>query len=182
MRIISGSEKGRKLKTLEGEHTRPTAEKVKEALFSIIQFEIEGRRVLDLFAGSGQLGLEALSRGARECVFVDNDKAAMQIIRENAEKCRMTEKCRFFQTDYVTALKRPGEKYDIIIMDPPYKSGFHQNALEIISGFDMLAINGIIIVETEVGTELPESIGSLNKLREYRYGRTMLTTYRRDGD
>jgi len=182
MRIISGSERGRRLKTPEGEHTRPTAEKVKEALFSIIQFEIEGRRVLDLFAGSGQLGLEALSRGARECVFVDNDKAAMQLIRDNAEKCRFTDKSKFFQTDYTTALKRPGEKYDIIIIDPPYKSGFHKKALELISGFDILSINGIIIVETEVETELPESIGAISKLREYQYSRTKLTTYRRDGD
>ena len=95
MRIITGSQRGRKLLTLEGLHTRPTSEKVKEALFSIIQFEIEGRRVLDLFAGSGQLGLEALSRGARECVFVDNDRDAMRVIRQNAEKCGFTDRSRF---------------------------------------------------------------------------------------
>jgi 16S rRNA (guanine(966)-N(2))-methyltransferase RsmD len=178
MRIISGRERGRRLRTLEGEHTRPTSEKVKEALFSIIQFEIEGRRVLDLFAGSGQLGLEALSRGARECVFVENDRQAMQIVKENAEKCRLAAESKFLQVDYTTALKRTDEKYDIIIIDPPYKSDFYIKALELISGFDILGINGIILVESDVELELPETAGKLLKGREYQYGRTKLTIYR----
>lgn len=180
MRIISGRERGRVLKTLEGEHTRPTAEKVKEAIFSIIQFEIEGRRVLDLFAGSGQLGLEALSRGARECVFVENDRQAMQIVRDNAEKCRFTEQSKFLQADYTAALKRSEEKYDIIFIDPPYQSDYYQKALELISGFDILGIHGIILVESESDLVLPDEAGVLKKGREYRYGRTKVTLYRND--
>ncbi|NLM60586.1 MAG: 16S rRNA (guanine(966)-N(2))-methyltransferase RsmD [Clostridiales bacterium] len=178
MRIITGSQRGRKLVTLEGLHTRPTSEKVKEALFSIIQFEIEGRRVLDLFAGSGQLGLEALSRGARECVFVDNDRNAMRIIRENAEKCGFTDKSRFYQNDYTTVLKRSDEKYDIILIDPPYASSYYDKSLKLISAFDILARNGIIVVESESDQELPEEVGTIRKVRDYRYGRTKLTVYR----
>ncbi|MGI6578430.1 MAG: 16S rRNA (guanine(966)-N(2))-methyltransferase RsmD [Eubacteriales bacterium] len=178
MRIISGSQRGRKLLSLEGQHTRPTSEKVKEALFSIIQFEIEGRRVLDLFAGSGQLGLEALSRGARECVFVDNDRNAMQIIRQNAEKCGFTSMSRFLQNDYSTVLKRTGEKFDIILIDPPYASSYYHNSLKLLSTFDILAQNGIIIFESESDMELPESVGTIQRVKEYKYGRTKLTVYR----
>jgi 16S rRNA (guanine966-N2)-methyltransferase len=178
MRIISGRERGRKLKTPEGDNIRPTSEKVKEALFSIIQFELEGRRVLDLFAGTGQLGLEALSRGARECVFADNDRAALRIARENAERCGFLDRSKFILADYRTALKRSGEKYDIILIDPPYGSDYHKKALDLISGFDILRDNGIIIVETESEIGLPESAGSIEKIREYHYGKTMLTTYR----
>ena len=184
MRIITGSQRGRKLLTLEGLNTRPTSEKVKEALFSIIQFEIEGRRVLDLFAGSGQLGMEALSRGARECVFVDNDREAIRVIRQNAEKCGFTDRSRFFRNDYTTVLKRLDDKFDIILVDPPYASSYYDKSLKLISGFDILAQNGIIVVESESNIELPESVGTIEKVKDYKYGRTKLTVYRNktDGD
>ena len=182
MRIISGRERGRRLKTLEGEHTRPTSEKVKEAMFSIIQFEIEGRRVLDLFAGSGQLGLEALSRGARECVFAENDRAAMQIVRDNVEKCRFTEQVKFLAADYTAALRKSGEQYDVIFIDPPYQSDYYLKALELISGFDILATNGIIIVESEADLPLPDEAGTLRKGKEYSYSRTKLTLYRNESE
>jgi len=178
MRIISGEMRGRVLKSLPGLHTRPTSEKVKEALFSIIQFEIEGRRVLDLFAGSGQLGIEALSRGARECVFVESDRAALAIVKENLEKTKLIEKAKLNLTDFESFLRR-GEKFDIILADPPYRSDFYEKILHNVSKFDTLNINGIIIVESEKETVLPEG-ETLRKGREYRYGQTKLTLYHRD--
>ena len=118
MRVITGSARGRRLKELEGLETRPTTGKVKEALFSVIQFDIEGRRVLDLFAGTGQLGIEALSRGAECAVFVERRRDALQVIRENLEACGMTDKARVVNGDAMSYLKS-GEKFDLIFLDPP---------------------------------------------------------------
>ncbi len=182
MRIISGELRGRRLSAPAGEHTRPTAEKVKEALFSIIQWDIEGRRVLDLFAGSGQLGLEALSRGARECVFVENDRAAAGVLRENIEHCRVQDRARVVFGDYESYLRR-GERFDIILIDPPYASGHRERALELISEFDIITTNGIIVVESETKSpQLPQETDLLVKGREYGYGRTKLTLYSRRDD
>jgi 16S rRNA (guanine966-N2)-methyltransferase len=178
VRIISGTQRGRKLISPEGQHSRPTSGKVKEALFSIIQFEIEGRRVLDLFAGSGQIGLEALSRGAAYCLFVENDRRAMQMVRENVEKCGFNDRSSFLQNDYASVLKRIDEKFDIIFVDPPYASSYYTNTLKLISTFDILAHNGIIIFESKSDLKLPEETETLQKGRSYLYGRTMLTLYR----
>lgn len=177
MRIISGTARGRKLNILEGKHTRPTSEKVKEAMFSIIQFDIEGRRVLDLFAGSGQLGLEALSRGARECVFVDNSREALEVVRENVERCRFLESSKLVLSDYSTFFKTHKEGFDIIVADPPYEVKNYMGILDMISGFDMLNNNGIIMIESLVESQLPEQVGSLKRGREYNYGKTKLTLY-----
>jgi len=182
MRIITGEFRGRVLKTPAGEHTRPTAEKVKEAMFSILQWDIEGRRVLDLFAGSGQLGLEALSRGARECVFIENDRAAADIVRDNIKKCKAEQRARVIFGDFENYLKR-GERFDIILIDPPYDSDFREKALNLISEFDILAINGIIVVESEQKSEeLPEECGELVRGKTYSYGRIKLTLYGRRDD
>lgn len=179
MRIITGEMRGRSLRTLDGEHTRPTSEKVKEAMFSIIQWDIEGRRVLDLFAGSGQLGLEALSRGAAECVFVENDRASVDIVRSNIDKCGAASRTKIVFGDYENFLRR-GEKFNIILIDPPYGSDFREKALSLISEFDILAANGIIVVESEQkSAELPETCGTLARGRTYDYGRTKLTLYGR---
>ncbi len=180
MRVISGEARGRRLSTLEGEHTRPTSEKVKEAVFSIIQFELEGRRVLDLFAGSGQMGIEAISRGARECVFVENDRAAAKIVRENVEKCKFQGRARFVVSDFKSFLSRGGEPFDIIIADPPYAAGYYKKILESISEFDMLNFNGIIIVESPRELQLDKPPEGITKGREYLYGKTKITVYRRD--
>ena len=120
MRIITGSARGAKLISLEGESTRPTSERAKEALFSMIQFEIEGRRVLDLYAGSGQLGLEALSRGAAFCMFVDQNPEAIAIVKKNAEKTRLADKCRTIISDSCNYVRKcaGGDKYNIILVDP----------------------------------------------------------------
>ena len=110
------------MKELQGMETRPTTGKVKESLFSIIQFDIEGRRVLDLFAGTGQLGIEALSRGAAECVFIDRRPDAVRLIQENLALCRLADRARVRQGDALPYL-RSGEKFDLIFLDPPYASG-----------------------------------------------------------
>jgi len=176
MRVITGTAKGRKLKTLEGEHVRPTIERVKEAVFSIIQFEVEGRRVLDLFAGSGQLGIEALSRGAASAVFIDSDKDAAQIVKANLEATALGEKATVLQTDSIAFLQTSGLTFDIVFLDPPYSTGLLQKALPLVG--EKMAPGGIIICEAPFAEKLPETAGAFNLNRIYKYGKTAVTTYR----
>ena len=181
MRVITGSARGRRLKELEGLETRPTTGKVKEALFSVIQFDIEGRRVLDLFAGTGQLGIEALSRGAECAVFVERRRDALQVIRENLEACGMTDKARVVNGDAMSYLKS-GEKFDLIFLDPPYASGLLEQALEEIVRVDICRRHGIIVAESAADKTLPPLAGPYALHREYRYGKIKLTVYHRDGN
>ena len=181
MRVITGSARGRRLKELEGLETRPTTGKVKEALFSVIQFDIESRRVLDLFAGTGQLGIEALSRGAECAVFVERRRDALQVIRENLEACGMTDKARVVNGDAMNYLKS-GEKFDLIFLDPPYASGLLEQALEEIVRFDICRRHGIIVAESAADKTLPPLAGPYALYREYRYGKIKLTVYHRDGN
>ena len=181
MRVITGSARGRRLKELEGLETRPTTGKVKEALFSVIQFDIEGRRVLDLFAGTGQLGIEALSRGAECAVFVERRRDALQVIRENLEACGMTDKARVVNGDAMSYLKS-GETFDLIFLDPPYASGLLEQALEEIVRFDICRRHGIIVAESAADKTLPPLAGPYALYREYRYGKIKLTVYHRDGN
>lgn len=156
MRIITGSARGIQLQTLEGELiTRPTTDRVKEALFSMLQFDIEGRRVLDLFAGSGQLGLEALSRGAAKAVFIDSSREAVDIILKNAAKTRLKDRCSVCATDFKSYLASFSgrEKFDIIFLDPPYKSEYMREALELIEKNGILAVNGVAVCETDTEEE-----------------------------
>ncbi len=149
MRIITGSARGVKLFTLEGEATRPTAERTKEAVFSIIQFDIEGRNVLDLFAGSGQLALEALSRGAANAVMCDSSKQAIDIIRKNAEKTRLIEKCRIHNCDAEQILRRLGnKKFDLVFLDPPYAQKKIPVALKSLISNKLLKSTSIIVCES----------------------------------
>lgn len=150
MRIITGSARGTKLFTLEGENTRPTAERVKEAIFSMIQFEVEGRAVLDLFAGSGQMALEALSRGAAEAVLVDSSRDAVGIIKKNIEKTRLGESCEVFCADYAEALSRMRgrRKFDIVFLDPPYRLGATAPALKLLRKYELLKPTSIIVCES----------------------------------
>ena len=181
MRVITGSARGRRLKELEGMETRPTTGKVKESIFSILQFDIEGRRVLDLFAGTGQLGIEALSRGARECVFIDQRKDAVNLIRENVKLCDLTDNAVVRQGDSMAYLKS-GEKFDIIFLDPPYGSKLLGEALEQITKFDICREHGIIVAESAVETELPTVAPPYSLYREYRYGKIKLSVYHRSGN
>ena len=150
MRIITGSARGARLITLEGDATRPTGERVKEAVFSMIQFEIEGRRALDLFGGSGQLGLEALSRGAESAVIIDCAPEAVEIIKTNAKTTRLFDRCRISQMEYEPFLRRASERerFDIIFLDPPYKSGFMPRALSMIANGKILNRGGVIVCES----------------------------------
>lgn len=149
MRIITGIAKGTKLKTLDGLETRPTSERVKEAVFSMIQFELEGRKILDLFAGSGQMGLEALSRGAAHATMVDRSRDAIRIIRENTEKTRFTEHSDIFQCDYMDFIKRQrGAQFDIVFLDPPYALGLYQPALSAMAECGLLKPTSMVVCES----------------------------------
>lgn len=150
MRIITGTARNTPLASLEGDETRPTSERVKEALFSMIQFEIEGRRVLDLFAGSGQLGLEALSRGAAHATFIDNSRKACDIIIDNARRAKLFDKCRVSATDHAAALRGNAgrEKYDLVFLDPPYASGLVPQALGLLVKGELLAPRATVVCET----------------------------------
>ena len=144
MRVITGTARGRRLKEPQGMDIRPTTDKVKESMFSILQFDIEGRRVLDLFGGTGQLGIEALSRGALEVVFVDKSAAALKLIRENLELCGLSDQARVRNGDSLAYL-RSGEKFDLVFLDPPYDTGLLEQALQDIAGFDICREHGIIM-------------------------------------
>ena len=180
MRVITGTARGRKLKELQGRETRPTTDKVKESLFNIIQFDIEGRRVLDLFGGTGQLGIECLSRGAAGCTFVDVRKEAAALIRDNLALCGFTDRARVVQGDYLAFLIGCREKFDLILMDPPYASGFLEKALEAAAGIDILSENGIMVCESAAETVLPALSEPYRKGKDYRYGKIKLTVYHRD--
>ena len=158
MRIITGSARGVRLDTLEGVETRPTAERVKEAVFSMLQFDIEGRRVLDLFSGSGQMALEALSRGASEAVLIDKSKNAIRIIEKNAEKCRLSSSCQIYNFDAMDYIKRNRDKkFDIIFLDPPYASGLYQPILLALYEYGILKDSSVIVCESDFNDLLADS-------------------------
>ncbi|MBQ3371989.1 MAG: 16S rRNA (guanine(966)-N(2))-methyltransferase RsmD [Oscillospiraceae bacterium] len=177
MRVITGSCRGRRLKTPAGDDVRPTTDNVKEAVFNIIASDVEGRRVLDLFAGTGQLGIEALSRGAREAVFVDSSPASLKIVRENLQLCSM--EAQVVRSDAIAYLKHCAP-FDLIFVDPPYASGLYEKVLECINLFDILSEGGIIIVEADRDCALPELSPPYRRLREYRYGKVKICTYTKE--
>ena len=179
MRVITGSARGAKLKTLEGLATRPTSDRVKEAVFNIIQFEVEGRRVLDLFAGSGQLAIEALSRGASYAVLVDQSADAVKVIKDNLKKTKFDQQSSVFQSDYLRYLSTTREKFDIIFLDPPYAEKYLENALRKISEIDILSEGGIIVCERSREKVLPATVGDLICSKDYNYGKTAVNLYTR---
>ena len=183
MRIIAGTARGRQLKAPPGLHTRPTTDRVKEAVFSIIQFQVPGARVLDLFAGSGQLGLECLSRGAESCLFCDNDRAALRAVGQNITACGVQDRCTVFAGDFRSAVAghSPGS-FDIILLDPPYGGKMLEDALRAIEQFDILAARGIIVCESACGDKVYIPAAPYEKLREYRYGSTAITTLMRTAE
>lgn len=176
MRVITGTARGRVLKTLEGEDVRPTTDRVKEAIFSIIQFELEGRRVLDLFAGSGQLGIEALSRGAAYATFTDMSAESVDIVKQNLLATKLGVNAEVLRTEAVTFLKGNRKKYDIIFMDPPYSKGILQDTLP----YAVRNVNdgGVIICEHPYGEEMPQTVGIFSVYRDYKYGKIGITVYR----
>lgn len=179
MRVITGSARGVRLKTPEGLATRPTADRVKEGLFSSIQFDIPGSRILDLFAGTGQLGIEALSRGAEAAVFVDSSKDAAALVRENLKKTKLSQKAKVIQSDYLSFLAQTREVFDLIFLDPPYAEIFLETALRRISEIDILSESGIIICESPLEKEIFLDLPSFYR-KDYRYGKTKITVFRRE--
>lgn len=180
MRVISGSARGVTLKTPEGELTRPTTDRVKEALFSAIQFDLPAARVLDLFGGTGQLGIEALSRGAKSAVFVDHQEKACALIKENLRRTRLQDQATVIRSDYLAYLKRCKDRFDLIFLDPPYAEVFLENALKCITQIDILQSGGIIITERPVGKELPFELSGFTRSKDYKYGKILITLYRKD--
>ena len=180
MRVITGKARGVQLKTPEGMQTRPTADRVKEALFSIINFDIPGAKVLDLFGGTGQLGIEALSRGAGGAVFVDDREDACNLIRENLRRTKLAQDAKVVRADYMDYLKRCKEKFGIIFLDPPYAEVFLENALKCITEIDILQSGGIIVTERPLGKELPFEFEGFTRSKDYKYGKTLLTIYRKN--
>lgn len=181
MRIITGRAKGIRLETLEGEKTRPTAERVKEAVFSMLQFDIEGRRVLDLFAGSGQMGLEAVSRGAKEAVLIDKARDAVSIINKNVAKTKLAQECRVYCMDYAEYIRRFGggdEKFDIVFLDPPYAAGLYAPALEALTKGEMLKQTTLIVCESdskEIFGKNEDLAKKFTEVKVSRYSKTVIT-------
>ncbi len=179
MRIITGKAKGVRLNTLEGSFTRPTSERVKEAVFSMLQFDIEGRTVLDLFSGSGQMALEAISRGAASAVMVDKSKQAIKIIEENVNKTRFSSFCKIVNSDSLDYINRNvGIKFDIIFIDPPYASNLYTPALMALYNSNMLKATTLIVCESDFNgiienNSLLSNIYSVKKTANY--GKSIIT-------
>ena len=181
MRIISGSARGRKLKEPTGDIIRPTSDKVKESVFNIIQFDIEGRRVLDLFAGSGQYGIEALSRGAKSVVFVDSAADSVNLVKENLKISGFSDLALVYARDAMRYLESD-ETFDLIFIDPPYGSKLAHESVRKIAEFDKLNINGIIICELQADRTVPAVTPPYSLEKEYRYGGVKIARYLRKND
>lgn len=177
MRVITGTARGRKLKDLPGLDTRPTTDKVKESIFNIVQFDVEGRKVLDLFAGTGQLGIEALSRGAEKCVFVDQSRSAAKVVAENLETTGFSNTARVVQADALSFLSSCRERFGLAFLDPPYDTELLEKALFRMAEIDIMTENGIIVCESRAEKVLPDLPAPYEKGREYRYGKIKLTLY-----
>lgn len=189
MRIITGKAKGLKLITLEGEDiTRPTSERVKEAVFSMLQFDIEGRSILDLFAGSGQMALEALSRGADSAVLVDRSKDAVSVIKKNIDKTGMSDKSTVFMSDYMDFIKRnKGKKFDIIFIDPPYKAQMYVPALIALKEYDIIKPTSMLICECSFDYDISNDdcvTKYYNVKKQSKYSRSVITIFepKNEGD
>ncbi|MEG2769677.1 MAG: 16S rRNA (guanine(966)-N(2))-methyltransferase RsmD [Oscillospiraceae bacterium] len=175
MRVISGSARGTKLETLEGDDTRPTIDRVKEGICSAVQFILPQASILDLFAGSGQMGIEALSRGAKNAVFVDDNRAAVDIIIENLKKVKLFPQSKVLNMSAEQYLTASSDKFDIVFMDPPYNNNTVNKILPNL--FTRLNENAVVFCETELTAELPQSLGNLEKQKTYKYGKVLVTKY-----
>lgn len=185
MRVITGKYRGRKLNTPQDYDIRPTSDKAKEALFSILANQLYDSRVLDLFAGTGSLGIEALSRGASYCLFADASGKSLKLVKENLEHCKVEEKTRVAAGDYKKILKNLADRiedglekpFDIILLDPPYNKGLLPEAFELIKQGNILASDGVIVAEHRKEEILPEEISGFHRIKERRYGVVALSIY-----
>lgn len=185
MRIISGSMRGTKLFTLDGLNTRPTLDRVKEPLFSILNFNLEDAEVLDLFAGSGALALESLSRGAKQAVLCDNSYEAIRVIKQNIEKTKTEDRTLVIPKNFQKALEEVSNKnmkFDIIFLDPPYKFDYAEKATQMIVDMNLLKENGIIIIETDTKEKVIQNLQNIdiNMYDERKYGRVTLLFLRKE--
>ena len=184
MRIITGSAKGRVVKAPEGENTRPTSDRVKESLFNIISKKIYNSRVLDLFSGTGNLGLEALSRGAKNCTFIEKNNDTYKILSFNVENLGFALNSEMYRRDSFEVLETLGKnnrKYDIIFLDPPYGLGFVEKAVKRIAELKILDKGGIILSECDEKDSIPEKIYDLRIYRTEKYGRTKVYFWCEEG-
>lgn len=177
MRVITGSARGRRLVTLDGLDVRPTTDKVKEGIFSAIQFDIEGRRILDLFAGSGQLAIECLSRGAEKAVLVDSSSKALRVINTNLQSTGLADCAEVFAGDALSYVTGCRETFDLVFLDPPYALDVIPRILPVL--VPKLSRCATIVCETDASAQLPEAEGDFSVFRTYKYGKTKVTTYKR---
>lgn len=183
MRIVTGRAKGRAIKAPEGMNTRPTSDRVKESIFNIISTRMYDSNCLDVFAGTGNLGLEAISRGAKYCTFIEKDKNTYKILRENIETLKFEKDCVTYNQDAFNVLKlieKKGEKYDIIFLDPPYSKGLIDKSIEEISTLDILKGDGVIISEYDDKDIIPDKIGDIRVYRTEKYGRTKVSFWSKE--
>lgn len=181
VRVISGEAGGLKLKTLKGRETRPTSDMVKGGLFNMISPYTKDTRFLDLFCGTGSLGIEALSRGAKSSYFVDSSSASIAVVKENLAHTKLSEKAFVIQSDVFNAINKlshNAEIFDIIFLDPPYNAGFEGDVLIRLSESGIIRDDGMVIIETDYTSRLPEKAGRLIWEKDRRYGRTLLSFYR----
>lgn len=180
LRVISGSAKGHKLKTIKGMTTRPTSDRVKESLFNIITGQLDSASVLDLFAGTGSLGIEALSRGAEKAVFFDKSTECCNLIKDNLAHTKLAEKAEVYTADFAGGIERlhaQGRKFDLVLLDPPYNKNFIQDTLKILINNDIIRDDGIIVAEHSLSDNLPAVSGRLEAIDSRKYGDTVLTIY-----
>ncbi len=178
MRVITGEARGRRLVTLEGDDVRPTTDRVKEGMFNIIQFDLENAKVLDLFAGSGQLGIEAISRGAKSCTFVDSSSRSIDVVKQNLKSVGFEKRASVFCGDSKMYISLSRDKFDIALLDPPYNKKIIDDVLPSVA--EKMNDYGVIICESELREELPQSAGGFSIYREYKYGKIKLTVYRKN--
>ena len=178
MRVIAGTARGTPLQALPGtDITRPTIDRVKEAMFSAVQFMLPGAQVLDLFAGSGQLGIEALSRGAQRCVFLDENHAATQVVAQNLKAAGLFSKASVANMSAEAFLAATKDRFDLVLLDPPYRHNTLAETLPAVVA--VLAPGGIALCESEPGALLPETVGALVRQKQYRYGKVQVTKYQK---
>ncbi|MCT4565049.1 MAG: 16S rRNA (guanine(966)-N(2))-methyltransferase RsmD [Maledivibacter sp.] len=183
LRVISGEARGIRLKAQKGMDTRPTSDKVKESVFNILAPYIEDSKVLDLFSGTGNLGIESISRGASKAYLIEKNRKCFDVIKDNVMKTKFDDKIEILIKDASSALKifgKIGEKFDIIFMDPPYLKGFIIPCLEEINNLHLLSIDGLIVIEHDIKDIIPENIGYLVKFKEKKYGATMISFYHKE--
>ena len=178
MRVITGKARGRILETLKGDDVRPTTDKVKEAVFSAVQFELEGRSFLDLFAGCGQMGIEALSRGCSTATFIDRSKASIKVIERNLSVTNLKQFAQVYNCDSVSFIKTTEENYDIIFLDPPYNKGILQEIMPLVA--QRMKKTGIIICESALNDEILQKYYKFILDRERTYGKIKISIYRHE--